>query len=94
MINLSRSLAILPACECLLSCGRVLLLPRVTFYVVNYLFVMAHDKPKSYLLLHVLCAGGSVGGMSKAVGISCGFLGLSLMLYITSSFCGLWVWSP
>ena len=33
-------------------------------------------------------------GVSEAVGVSYGFLGLPLMLYITSFFCGLRVWSP
>ena len=95
MINLSRSLAIFccmyyvpvgGACGRLLSCGRVLWLPRVTFDVVGHLSVVVcgcgpHDNVSRKL--SYLFATGIVCrcvGVSEAVGVSSGCLGLPLML--------------
>ena len=65
---------------CLKLCGRLLWLSRVTFDVVDHLFVVVcgcgpHDV--SYKLSYLLLGGD---WMSEAVGVSSGCLGLPLML--------------
>ena len=87
--NVSRKLSYLllhVLCGICGGCGRVLWLSRVTFDVVNHLFVVVfgcgpHDNVSRKL--SYLFATGIVCrcvGVSEAVGVSSGCLGLPLML--------------
>ena len=77
MINLSRSFCCMGVGD---MWGRVLLLSRVTFDVVNHLFLWF--KGVSCKLSYLMYCGGDwmSEGVSECVGMSCGCLGRPLML--------------